>query len=166
MADITPNMATCQDRRIAKRAALVDTGEIMRYEDLHDTETRQVDPVTQGAKGRKLTQMGALDPVALIELARVAGYGAAKYSPHNYLKGYDWALSFDAMQRHAMLFWAGEDLDTESGQLHMAMVAWHALALVSFMARGVGMDTRPPRLDSQSAIEWPDHADMSVDEQH
>jgi len=137
-----------------------------KLDDLHDAETRVTDRFTGGQKGRKLTQVGALDPVALIELARVAGYGAVKYAPHNYLKGYDWALSFDAMQRHALLFWAGEDFDTESGQSHMAMVAWHALALVSFMARGVGTDSRPPRLGLQSLIEdqYPDHADMSVDD--
>lgn len=115
--------------------------------DLHDhEETRYTDEATGGQKGAKLTQVGALDPVALIELARVAGYGAAKYAPFNYLKGYDWALSFNAMQRHAMLFWSGEDIDPESGRHHMAMAAWHALTLVSFITRNVGTDTRPPAL--------------------
>ena len=116
-------------------------------------ETRYTDDVTGGQKGGKLTQVGALDPVALVELARVAGYGAAKYAPFNYLKGYDWALSFNAMQRHALLFWSGEDIDEESGRMHMAMAAWHALTLVSFLARGVGTDTRPPNIRDPNCCE-------------
>lgn len=110
---------------------------------LHDDfETRMTDPLSGGQKGVKATQLGALDPAALIELARVAGYGAAKYEAFNYLKGYDWSFSFNAAQRHALLFWAGEDVDQESGRLHVAMAAWHFLALVSFMLRGIGTDSR------------------------
>lgn len=121
--------------------------------DLHDIETRVKDPATGGEKGVKLTQVGALDPVALLLVSRVAGFGAAKYEAFNYLKGYDWAHSFNAMQRHAMLFWAGENADAESGLPHMAHAAWHALALISFAARGVGTDTRPtPPTDPESYL--------------
>lgn len=119
------------------------------YVDLHDVETRVRDEGTGGEKGAKLTQVGSLDPVALIEVARVAGFGANKYAAFNYLRGYDWSLSFNAMQRHALLFWAGEDTDVESGRLHIAMAAWHALALTSFIMRGVGNDNRPPRLTAK-----------------
>lgn len=115
--------------------------------DLHDAETRVTDAATGGMKGKKLTQVGALDPVALIQLARVAGMGADKYAAFNYLKGYDWSLSFNAMMRHALLFWAGEDRDPESGLPHMAHAAWMALSLVSFLERGAGHDDRPPTLD-------------------
>ena len=116
--------------------------------DLHDPEVRMTDEVTGGQKGKKLTQLGALDPMALIELARVAGMGADKYEALNYLRGYDWSLSFDAMMRHALLFWAGENTDPESGLNHMAHAAWMALSLVSFSERGLGTDNRytaPPR---------------------
>lgn len=113
--------------------------------DLHDAETRVTDPKSGGQKGQKLTQVGALDPVALIVLARVAGMGANKYAAHNFLRGYDWSLSFNAMMRHALLFWAGEDTDPESGLPHMAHAAWMALSLVSFLERGVGQDDRPPK---------------------
>ncbi|HSE44007.1 MAG TPA: dATP/dGTP diphosphohydrolase domain-containing protein [Gemmatimonadales bacterium] len=122
--------------------------------DLHDTETRVRDETSGGEKGAKLTQVGALDPVALIEVARVAGFGANKYAAFNYLRGYDWSLSFNAMQRHALLFWSGEDVDEESQRLHIAMAAWHALALVSFLVRDVGNDDRPPSLPTPS--DFPD----------
>lgn len=119
----------------------------IKYGYLHDDETRQTDAKTGGQKGKKQTQLGSLDPVALIEVARVAGMGADKYSAFNYLRGYDWSLSFNAMMRHAMLFWSGEDMDEESQRGHMAHAAWHALALTSFMLRDAGNDDRPPRLE-------------------
>lgn len=114
--------------------------------DLHDAETRITDRATGGQKGAKLTQLGALDPIALIQLSRVAGMGANKYAAHNFLKGYDWSLSFNAMMRHALLFWSGEDADPESGLPHMAHAAWMALCLVSFLERSVGTDDRPPNI--------------------
>jgi hypothetical protein len=108
-----------------------------------DEEVR-VTSETGGEKGQKLAQLGGVDPLALIELARVAGHGAEKYDRYNYLRGYDWSLSFDAMMRHAMAFWSGEDIDPESGEIHMAHAAWHGLALVSFLLRDIGIDNRPP----------------------
>lgn len=100
------------------------------------------DPKTGGQKASKPSQIGLIDPIALTELGNVAGMGAAKYEKWNYLKGYDWSLSFNAMQRHAMQFWAGENIDSESGYEHMAHAAWHGLALVSFVKRGLGTDDR------------------------
>lgn len=140
--------------------------------DLHDTEVRVTDARTGGQKGKKLTMLGALDPVAVVALGRVAGMGAVKYDRYNYLRGTDWSLMFDAMMRHALLFWSGEDYDacTEpthsggthdfipannvemeigcngSGLPHAAHAAWMALALVSFVERGIGTDDRPPAL--------------------
>jgi uncharacterized HAD superfamily protein len=107
-----------------------------------DKEVRITDPKTGGQKGQKLAQVGALDPLALLEVARVAGMGASKYSRYNFLKGYDWSLSFDALQRHLLQFWSGEDYDTESGRLHVAHAAWHCAALTSFILRGLGTDDR------------------------
>lgn len=107
-------------------------------------EVRVVDPVTGGMKGQKLTQMGALDPKALIEVGKVAGYGGIKYERYNFCKGYKWSLSYDALQRHLMAFWDGEDIDPESGLRHLAAAAWHCLALLTFSIRGKGTDDRFP----------------------
>lgn len=140
---------------------------------LHDTEVRVTDDSTGGQKGVKPTQIGALDPVSLIVLGRVAGIGAMKYAAFNFLKGYDWAHSYNAAQRHLALFWAGEDIDVcnvhgagdhafvfgqdDTGGVancdgtnlpHPALAAWHGLTLTSFLLRGIGEDTRPPRLSA------------------
>ncbi|WNV90281.1 dATP/dGTP diphosphohydrolase domain-containing protein [Umezawaea sp. Da 62-37] len=97
---------------------------------------------TGGAKGKKLASLGSLDPKALLVLAEASGFGAAKYEQHNYLRGYAWSLSFDACQRHLLAFWAGEELDPESGLPHLAHAAWHCLAMVSFQIRSIGTDDR------------------------
>jgi len=105
-------------------------------------ETRITDPNTGAQKGSKLPQLGAIDPLALLELAKIGGFGAEKYERFNYLKGFRYSLAFDAMMRHALLFWSGEDIDEESGLSHAAHAAWQALCLVSFSLRGLGTDDR------------------------
>lgn len=106
-------------------------------------ETRITDPVTGGQKGAKDAQLGAVDPEAVMEVARVAGFGSAKYERYNFMKGYKWSLSYDALQRHLHAFWGGEDRDPESGRYHLGHAAWHCLALLCFAIRGRGTDDRP-----------------------
>lgn len=106
-----------------------------------DIETR-VTSATGGEKGQKSARLGGADPKAMRELALVYGFGEEKYARFNYLKGYDWSLSIDALYRHFLAFQAGEDRDEESGLLHMAHVAWHALALTAFQLRSIGSDDR------------------------
>lgn len=105
-------------------------------------EEMNVDPETGGRKASKLSQIGFIDPQALMTLGEVAGMGTVKYDKYNYLKGFDWSLCYNAMQRHAQAAWGGEDLDQESGLPHFAHAAWHALALLSFYQRKIGNDDR------------------------
>lgn len=102
------------------------------------------DPNTGGQKGRKGSSVGCLDPVSIMRLGEVAAYGAQKYAAHNFMKGYDWLDSYDALHRHLAAFWAGEDYDDESGLLHLASAMWHCHTLISFYERGLGTDNRPP----------------------
>jgi len=108
-------------------------------------ETRVVS-ATGGAKGSKEEQLGTnLDPLALLVLSRVGTMGARKYKPWNYMSGFDWSLSYNALQRHVNLYWAGEETDDESGISHMGHAAWQALCLISFDLRTLGTDDRPPK---------------------
>jgi hypothetical protein len=117
-------------------------------------EVRYTDPLTGGMKGQKSERLGGADPLALAELARVYGMGEQKYARYNYLKGYPWSLSVDALFRHLVAFLAGEERDPESGLLHTAHVAWHALTLTSFQQRRVGTDDRAP-LKPEPDYGWP-----------
>ncbi len=112
-----------------------------------DAEKILVDPTTGGQKGQKLCQMSCLDPLALKEIGRVAGYGAAKHGRLNFTKGYPWSWSLDALERHLLDWKNGEELDQDPQALahelyNMAQVAWHACALLSFSLRKVGTDDR------------------------
>lgn len=97
-----------------------------------------------GQKGRKPARASTLHPEALRALALVGNYGEQKYDLHNYLKGYDWDLNYDAAMRHLWKFWEGETIDPESGQPHVVHAAWHCLVLHLFTTFERGTDTRPP----------------------
>lgn len=116
-------------------------------------ETIVTDPVTGGQKGDKLAKMGCLDPIALMRLAEVAGMGAEKYDSYNFMKGYSWQSTYNAIQRHLNSFWAGEYLDDQSGLPHLAHAMWHCHTLISFYERGLGADDRPPTLRRNSEQE-------------
>lgn len=120
----------------------VNVNREFRVEPRVPTETIITDPNTGAQKASKPSQLGLVDPVALTELGNVAGFGAKKYEKWNYLGGYDYSLSYNAMLRHMNSYWSGEDNDPESGYHHMAHASWHGLAIISYDLRGIGNDDR------------------------
>lgn len=129
-------------------------GSTERFDPIVTDEVRVTDAKTGGQKGQKLAQFSSLDPRSLIEVAKVAGFGARKYAHLNYTKGFDWNLAYDALQRHVTLFWAGYENDGDeladddpakaecSGLPHMAHAAWQCLCLLTFSLRKRGTDNR------------------------
>lgn len=107
------------------------------------TETRIVNATTGGEKGQKDVQMSLIPVEELQEVARLYRFGAQKYSEDNWRKGYDWRLSYDALQRHAMAFWNGESNDDETKCHHLSSVVFHALALMYFEQHHPELDSRP-----------------------
>lgn len=105
-------------------------------------ETRVVDPETGGEKGQKLARFDLLPPDAMWQVATHFGLGARKYEDRNWERGYAWSLSYAACQRHLNEFWAGEDIDEETGSFHIAAAAVHCLFMLAFVMRGVGTDDR------------------------
>jgi|TARA_B110000211_G_scaffold225976_2_gene278973 hypothetical protein len=87
-----------------------------------------------------------MPPAAILELAKVYGYGEEKYpsdvSGPNFRKGYLFSLSFSAMQRHLWAWQGGEDVDPESGRQHLAHAAWHCFCLLSNMVEHPEFDDR------------------------
>lgn len=120
-------------------------------------EKRIVNPSTGGAKGQKLARFDLIPASAMFALAEHFGHGAAKYAERNWELGVSWSLPFAALQRHVWAWWGGEDVDPDSGQHHLAAVAWHALALLTYsLEEGYSeLDDRPssilsaPITDSQ-----------------
>jgi hypothetical protein len=105
-------------------------------------ETR-VTSSTGGQKGQKDVQVSLLPVEALAETARVYAMGAAKYERENWRKGYEYHLSYDALQRHLMAFWGGEDNDPESGLPHLAHAAFHVNTLIVNLFSHPEFDDRP-----------------------
>ncbi len=103
----------------------------------------RVTSTTGGQKGQKTARFDLIPAGPLWAVAELYGRGAAKYEDRNWEKGYDWSLSFAALQRHAWSFWAGQDTDPETGLPHMASVIFHAMALIEFATTHPGFDDRP-----------------------
>lgn len=105
-------------------------------------EIRSVNSDTGGEKGVKPERHDLIPTGALAALARHYGIGAEKYEDHNWRRGYEWSKSFNALRRHVDDFWGGEDIDSETGSPHMAAVAFHAFALLTFMEEHPELDDR------------------------
>lgn len=139
LLEIEPDSPKIPSSVLAKDASSM-TGHFEKFVNPYEV---RVTSATGGQKGQKDAQLGAIDPQAILEVAKVAGYGTKKYARYNYLRGYDWSLAFDACQRHLLQFWSGEDRDEESGLPHVAHAAWHCLAMLSFLSHSIGTDDRP-----------------------
>jgi hypothetical protein len=98
---------------------------------------------TGAQKAGNLERYDLIPAEPLRKLAEHYGRGAQKYADRNWEKGYDWSQSFAALNRHLWQFWAGEDIDPETGSPHMVAVAWHAFALVEYMDTYPEFDNRP-----------------------
>jgi hypothetical protein len=83
-----------------------------------------------------------IPPEAITELAKLMTMGAKKYDDRNWEKGMRWGRTFAALNRHLWKFWNGQEIDPETGVHHMVAVIWNAVALYTFVARGIGEDDR------------------------
>lgn len=106
-------------------------------------DEQRVISATGGQKNQKNVRLHATPKESLFELGRVFAFGEDKYDDYNFRKGFNWSLSFDALQRHVWAFWDREDKDHESGLHHMAHAAWHCLILTFFSLTERGTDDRP-----------------------
>ena len=97
---------------------------------------------TGGQKGRKLEEYALIPAPFLAEVARVYGYGAKKYAPHNWRKGYPYSWALSALMRHIEAFRMLESKDSESGLHHLAHAAFHLATLFTFEAESRGADDR------------------------
>lgn len=84
----------------------------------------------------------------LMEAALAMTEGSHKYGRHNYREApVKASVYYDALQRHIMSWWEGEDFASDSGLHHTA----HAMAcLIILMDAGMHdklIDDRPPRTD-------------------
>ena len=73
-------------------------------------------------------------PLALQEVARVATFGARKYTENGWKEVPDGVKRYTAaMDRHRLREAMGEDIDPDSRLMHAAHLAWNALARLEML---------------------------------
>jgi hypothetical protein len=93
-------------------------------------------------KGKLRYDLIPVYPLTL--LAEVYTIGSIKYDDENWRQGISWKRIFAAMMRHAWNWMAGEEYDNETGQHHLASVAWCAFALIEYEKTHPEFDDRVP----------------------
>lgn len=75
--------------------------------------------------------------------------GALKYGRHNYrVSGVRASVYYDAVGRHMMAWWEGEDDDPDSGLPHLAKAIAGLAVIRDSVIRGNWIDDRPPKVAS------------------
>lgn len=87
-------------------------------------------------------RLDLLSVPALNATAQVMTYGALKYAPHNWRKGFDWSRLYAAALRHLLAHMSGEDKDPETGLSHLSHAACCIMFLQEHEIKGLGNDDR------------------------
>lgn len=80
--------------------------------------------------GIEKPRLSLIPQEAIVEVARVFGYGANKYEAYNFSKGARKTTYTDAAMRHINRYLLNEDIDPESGFNHLAHAACCILMLL------------------------------------
>jgi len=75
--------------------------------------------------------------------------GARKYGRHNYrAMGVRASVYYDALMRHATVWWEGEDVDPDSGLSHITKAISTLVVLRDSMIQKNWIDDRPPKSEA------------------
>jgi hypothetical protein len=113
------------------------------------------------ASGGK-AKIALVSPHLINETAKVLTFGAQKYSERNWEKGFPWSDCYSALQRHLNAWWAGEELEGESGLHHLGFAACNLMFLIHFAAEKGGTDDRYPLSSAMNftakpeGVTWPE----------
>jgi hypothetical protein len=92
-------------------------------------------------------RMDQIPPRALMEIAKVFGYGARKYGEWNwaeYSNDWKWGQIIGSLLRHTFSWLMSEDIDHESGLHHLAHAGCNVMMLLELVLNGRGGDDRNP----------------------
>lgn len=83
-----------------------------------------------------------LPPSFLFIVTGILTAGAGKYAPRNWEKGMDWSRVIRSSLSHIFKWMLGEDLDSESGQMHLGHAAWGLMVLIEYEFTHKELDNR------------------------
>ena len=107
-------------------------------------EVKDTNP--KDAIGISKAPMSTVSAAVLMEVGVAMLEGASKYGRHNYrAAGVRASVYYDALMRHAMAWWEGEDLDPDSGMSHITKAIATLVVLRDAMIQDKFTDDRPPR---------------------
>jgi hypothetical protein len=122
-----------------------------------DSLKKDMEELGEGADGGGLrynkgkNRMDLTPPEWEWALADVTTQGSKKYDERNWEQGMKWSTMIGCMKRHLNKFLAGQRYDGDkfdkekgtTGCHELAMVAWNALALMSYDLRDIGTNDLP-----------------------
>tara|TARA_R110002051_G_scaffold99005_2_gene169367 strand:- start:1234 stop:1614 length:381 start_codon:yes stop_codon:yes gene_type:complete len=94
--------------------------------------------------GSKKASLSCIPPYALIELGRVHEIGASKYGRFNWCDaGVTASTYYDAIQRHILAWYSGEETDDEDKMSHLSHIMACCAVLLDSQKLGIMNDDRP-----------------------
>lgn len=91
------------------------------------------EPIEQGSRYNEgKARFDLIPAVVMTKLAEHYTYGAGKYSPNNWVKGFPYSQCSASLLRHLYAWLGGEDIDPESKAHHLVAVIWNAVTLMYF----------------------------------
>lgn len=111
------------------------------------TTTKPSNPKDAAAFGKRIA-WSVIPWRALVGACLALAEGAWKYGRHNYrAAGVRASVYFDAVNRHMLAWWEGQDTDPASRLNHIDKAIAGLLVLRDSMLAGNWEDDRPPRVD-------------------
>ena len=87
-------------------------------------------------------RMDLIPPRVLRAVAEVLEFGTRKYKPNNWRLGLSWEETYGSLQRHLVAWHDLEDVDPETGLLHLSHAACQVMFLLEFALTSTGEDDR------------------------
>lgn len=108
-------------------------------------------------KGYKLdggkARFDLIPPEAEQALAEILTLGAQKYDARNWEGGMSWQRVYASLRRHLNAWESGEDVDSESGQSHLAHALTNVAFLVTYERRNMTEHDDRPAFAQENALE-------------
>jgi len=119
-----------------------DTIEAQTFGELRDVKaTNPKDMI-----GTRKAPLSTVPMGVVVEMGVGMLEGAAKYGRHNYrCAGVRASVYYDALMRHMIAWWEGEDIDPDSGLSHVTKALCTLAVLRDAQMQGMCADDRPPK---------------------
>ena len=117
-----------------------------------------VDTYSTGAvrESGKSERYDLIPPEPIRLLAVLYGVGAKKYEERNWEKGLPYSNMYNSLMRHLDSWQKREEIDPDTGSLHLVSALWNIVGLIEFTQTHPEMDDRAPKKKEQPvSIECP-----------